>query len=607
LLFDGFVAIIGLYQQREICAVLLKRYIIGQLTSRYSIPEMLVEIKVIIFSDITNQIRNSCTILLKRFKSEEIAMNKTEADKLIMEYVKKLFGFARARLSDIAEAEELAADITLQVYEAFLKAQDIANVDGYVWRVAKNCYARYIGGRKRFTAVDGIEYIPDSRDITQELADSETCGILRREITYLGKTQREVMILHYFRDKKVREIAELLSIPENTVKWHLACSRKELREGMEKARTTGTLGTQPIRFNSMGHGGHPGSMGDTADFLAKVITQNIAYAAYHQPREINEIAEELGINPIFVEDEVAVLAEYGFMDKLSNGKYRTNIQITIANKERYDIFKEATKKYVPLFAEKYFVPMLNSITEIPEWVSVPDNDLNLYKWSLIVPMADRLAIAPNADDGGFSVKRPDGGDYIAFATLAVVPDWEIDSEDEWKHIPSCGPMWRNECNDTKWWKSWQFNSYWSDRKLDWHDCNNRDFDKLYFFSRGELPDTASNIESYQQLLDKGYLLKKDGEYRLNIITCASEKKWWEHIPVAPESIRALSEACAADITRAELIGQPEHMHAQIKYLYRNAAANVHTRMMKYLVDNGVLKEPTPEQKKGLCTILFMGE
>ena len=42
---------------------------------------------------------------------------------------------------------------------------------------------------------------------------------------------------------------------------------------------------------------------------------------------INEIAEELGINPIFVEDEVAVLEEYGYMDKLSGGKYRTNIYI----------------------------------------------------------------------------------------------------------------------------------------------------------------------------------------------------------------------------------------------------------------------------------------
>lgn len=540
-------------------------------------------------------------------------MNKTDADRLISGYVRKLFGFARQRLSDIAEAEEFAAELTLTVYEALLKSQDIANPDGYVWRIAKNCYARYIGGRKRFSAVDGIEFVPDSRDFTQELADSESYGILRREITYLGKTQREIIVLHYFHDKKVREIAEILSIPENTVKWHLACSRKELKDGMDKVRTTGTLGTQPIRFINMGHGGTPGEKGDTASFLAKNITQNIAYAAYHQPRNINEIAEELGINPIFVEDEVAVLEEYGFMDKLPNGRYRTNIQICIPNRERKEISGNAIEKYIPMFVEKYFIPALESITEIPEWLNVPDNDLNVYKWSLIVPMAAKLVTADHNeyDDGGFSVKRPDGGDYIAFATLDVQDELSTEeraaSDDMWKYYGSCGPMWRNDITDNKWWKSWQFNSYWSDRKLDWHDCREFDFDKLYFFTRGELPDTVANIESYQRLLDKGYLLKGDNGYKLNIITCGSEKQWWEHIPAVPEDIRPLCEACSAEFTRAELIGQPEHMHAQIKFLNRNAATRCHTRMMKYLVDNGVLKEPTPEQKKGLCTILFLGE
>ncbi|MGN1160430.1 MAG: RNA polymerase sigma factor [Lachnospiraceae bacterium] len=251
-------------------------------------------------------------------------MNKQDADIIIASYVKRLFGFAMSRLSKIDEAEELTAEITFQVYASLIKQDNIENPDSYIYRIARNVYARYIDGKKQITAVDGLEYIPDSRDFAQEIIDSESYGILRREITFLSKQQREIIVLHYFHDKKVKEIAVLLSLNENTVKWHLACSRKELKLGMEKTRITGTLGTEPICFNSMGHGGSPGSKGDTADFLAKVITQNIAYAAYHQPRSINEIAEELGINPIFVEDEVVVLEEYGFMDKLQNGKYRTN-------------------------------------------------------------------------------------------------------------------------------------------------------------------------------------------------------------------------------------------------------------------------------------------
>lgn len=101
----------------------------------------------------------------------------------------------------------------------------------------------------------------------------------------------------------------------------------------------GTLGTEPIRFVDMGHYGESAGTRDTAYYLSKVITQNIAYAAYHQPRSVSEIAEELGVNPIFAEDEVAALEEYGFMDRLKSGKYLTNILIYEPNAKRTEIYK----------------------------------------------------------------------------------------------------------------------------------------------------------------------------------------------------------------------------------------------------------------------------
>ncbi len=531
-------------------------------------------------------------------------MNKNDADRLITGYVKKLFGFARQRLNDISEAEEFAAELTLQVYEALLKADEILNPDGYVWRIAKNCYARYISGRKRFTAVDGIEYLPDDSDFTQQLADSESYGLLRREITYLGRTQREIIVLHYFHDKKVREIAQQLSIPENTVKWHLSCSRKELMNGMDKIRTTGTLGTQPIKLCDMGHSGRSGDKGDTSDFLAKSITQNIAYAAYHQPRTINEIAEELGINPIFVEDEVAVLEEYAFMDKLPNGKYRTNIEIYEPCEYTYKLGVKLKSQYSKLFAEKFFAPVLESITEIPDFVKVPDNDLNCYKWAVTCFLANQLSVA-QVDGWRYTVKRPDGGDYRAFATVAAEPDYEVDPSLNiyW----SCGDMTRDEMNDKVWWKSWQLDCAWAGRSGGWRDNYNSDYTKLFYFMRGELPEIPSNADSYQRLLDKGYLLKENGGYKVNMILCDSEKKWHEHIPDAPEEILALSREYAEKTLEGTLYNQPEHMHEQLKYFNQNSAVSLRTWIMKQLLDMGVLKLATPEQKKALCTVMFLGE
>ena len=532
-------------------------------------------------------------------------MNKHEADKIISSYVKKLFGFAMSKLSKIDEAEELAAEITFQVYESLLKQDKIENPDGYIYRIAKNVYARHIDDRKKTTAVDGMEYIPDSKDFTLELMNSESYGILRREITYLSKIQREIIVQHYFHDKKVREIAEMLSLNENTVKWHLACSRKELKSGMERTRTTGTLGTEPIRFNNMGHGGTPGSKGDTADFLAKVITQNIAYAAYHQPRTINEIAEELGINPIFVADEVAVLEEYGFMDKLPNDKYRTNIHIYEFNETSYRIYKKIQPEYSRLFAEKFFAPVLEKVTEIPEWLHVPDNDINLLKWSMVCFLCNKLATAEISGEK-FSVKRPDGGNYIAYASVEVKPDWDM-SDAEPDIYGYCGDMWRDRINDEIWWKSWQIDCHWTDREGWWRNNLSEDYDKVYFWLKNQLPDTASNAESYARLLDKGYLLKDNGEYKCNLIICDSEQKWWSIIPEASEEIQELSREYAAEALKAELHGQPEHMHELIKYFNQNCACSLHPRIMKVLLDMGVLKMPEGKQAKGLCTVMFMGE
>ena len=104
-----------------------------------------------------------------------------------------------------------------------------------------------------------------------------------------------------------------------------------------------------------------------------------------------------------------------------------------------------------------------------------------------------------------------------------------------------------------------------------------------------------------------YLIKNGDEYKCNLILCDSERKWLEYIPEATEEIKALFRQYAAEVEKAELIGQPEHMHELIRCQSKSAAGALHTRVMKVLLDMGVLKLPTEEQAKGLCTIMFMGE
>lgn len=545
-------------------------------------------------------------------------MNKQDADKIIGEYVQKLYGFALNKLGSPDEAEELSARIIAEVYEVLVRRENIVNVNGYIYKIAHNVWTRYIGSKSKsrsfetyvsFDGTDSFENIPDEKDFAEEFQKTEQYGLIRREIAYLSKIQREIVVRHYYKGEKVKTIAAAMGLPDGTVKWHLSCTRKELMMNMGKIRTIGTLGVQPIRFTSMGHNGHPGSKGDTQDFLAKVITQNIAYAAYHKPRTINEIAEELGINPIFVEDEVATLEEYGYMDKLADGKYRTNINIKIPSDEANAIYEDIQKKYTELFAEKFIIPYLESINEIPGFLTVPDNDLNLLKWSMIPHLTDKLATA-DINDWKYSVKRKDGGDFVALARLDVPVKKDENANIYW----ACGSMWRgsqDETNSFTWdqpasWRSWRLDVYWGSRK-GWRENRIDDYEKLYYFMKGELAENEANLYAYKRLLERGYLVKTDEGYKINVIMSQSLNKWFELFPNASDEITELSREYAEKAAEADILNQPEHMHELIRYYDQNAACNLQTHIMEYLLNKGVLKLPTEEQRKGLCTVMFLGQ
>lgn len=102
-------------------------------------------------------------------------MDKRDADRIIGEYVQKLYGFALNKTGNSDEAEELSARIIAEVYEVLVRRGNIVNVDGYIYKIAQNVWARHIAGKSRsrgfetgFDGINSFEHIPDERDFAEE-------------------------------------------------------------------------------------------------------------------------------------------------------------------------------------------------------------------------------------------------------------------------------------------------------------------------------------------------------------------------------------------------------------------------------------------------------
>lgn len=216
-------------------------------------------------------------------------MEKNIADQIITEYIEKIFGFAISKTRDTNRATELASRITYDVYTSLLKASDVKNINGYIYRIASNVYARFVDEkvRGRYIALDNVN-IPAAYDFTIDIENDEIYRNLRKRVSYLGKIQREIIVMYYFERLKQNEIATQLNLPLGTVKWHLYEAKNQLKGGI-KMNAYSTI--RPVQFNGMWSSGNPSPDGRGTEFyLDKLIAQNIAYAAYWKPKTITEIA-----------------------------------------------------------------------------------------------------------------------------------------------------------------------------------------------------------------------------------------------------------------------------------------------------------------------------
>lgn len=535
-------------------------------------------------------------------------MQKQQADELITEYYKKLFGFALSKVADIDRAGELAGRITLEVYTTLLRRENIVNPEGYIWRIAQNVWVRFLDEERRAAhlPIEGLPLgdEPDADDSENEwIEKSEEYGKLRREIAYLSEVQRRIVVLHYYDKMKLADIAARLELPEGTVKWHLHEAKNSLRKGMDKMRSIGKLGITPIEFCSMGHDGRPGKRGDTADFLANRMTQNIVYAAYREPKTVNEIAEELGISPVFVADEVAVLEEYGFMDKLPADKYRTNIYITYPTKETDEARHKVLCRYAEIICEKYIPELIERVRDYDRsLIYVPDGDCNLLFWSL-VPYAIGKKLRFNKNAEKYSVKRPDGGDYIAFATVST--RYKNDFNEEKYYV--CGDMTRGSEKYPV--SSWQLDTYYDRRSDGWRNNLYTDYEYVYEFITGALKKERSQIEKYRRLCDKGYIVDTDGQDEVNLIVVKKdegEAHLKALLPAPSDEICALAEKLDSEIYEICRVLYPAHMQQMCRAMNTDCMAGngMRMRVIEKMLENGQLALPSKKRANGITTLMF---
>jgi RNA polymerase sigma-70 factor, ECF subfamily len=147
---------------------------------------------------------------------------------LLSIYERKVFRMALAMLRDAGRAEEVAQDVFLKVWRAFPTYDGRAAVSTWLYAIARNtCLSALRSESYRRTAT--LDEIPEPA-----AAVSEPNGIeWDRYLSRLPDALRHVVVLYYFEDRSISEVAQMLGVAEGTVKSQLHRARRALADMME--------------------------------------------------------------------------------------------------------------------------------------------------------------------------------------------------------------------------------------------------------------------------------------------------------------------------------------------------------------------------------------
>ena len=240
----------------------------------------------------------------------------------IIPYIEPIFRFCYKRLSNRYDAEDLAGEIICHVLDGMSKYK-IESLDGWVWRIAHNRYARFIDARNRDPIVllyeDELFDVSDYSDIDEDNTQEQYETVFRYLHT-LSSEYRNIFVDYYIGELSVRNLAQKYSLTETTIKWRLNVGRRKIRDRIGEDKMDKVY--QRINWSTTLCNGNMNS----EKYLSTQIARAICLAAYETPLTVEEISIRTGIPTMYIEDELPRL-EYGDAICKVGNKYVTDFII----------------------------------------------------------------------------------------------------------------------------------------------------------------------------------------------------------------------------------------------------------------------------------------
>lgn len=154
---------------------------------------------------------------------------------LVDRYKHMVFTIAKKVLKIDEEAEEVAQDVFIKVYQSMHTFKGESKFSTWLYRIAYHKSLDYLKKQKRSLTTSSIDsnmeyHLESVGNILDNFEAEDRKATIKSAMDQLAHDDSVVLTLHYFEELSLKEIAKIIGLETNTVKVRLFRSRKRLAE-----------------------------------------------------------------------------------------------------------------------------------------------------------------------------------------------------------------------------------------------------------------------------------------------------------------------------------------------------------------------------------------
>ncbi len=176
----------------------------------------------------------------------EVGKNELNIEKIINDFSSSLYRFVKnnnyygnnSYYLNKEDIEEIVSESFFVLWKNYKKMNLSDNISNYLCGVSRNILLKKLRKNKIFNKnvnIEDYQNILDSKkDVEDIFYEQERISFMENIVLGLDSESREIFILYYYEQRKVKEISKILNISESKVKTKLYRIRKKLKKELKE-------------------------------------------------------------------------------------------------------------------------------------------------------------------------------------------------------------------------------------------------------------------------------------------------------------------------------------------------------------------------------------